>query len=309
MATVAQILAVSYAAVVTEARKPANQWSENAFMREMERQGMIVRKAFGSTLEETLDIRRNPNAKFLSSDLDPYSLDKTDVLSAAVYDIAEIVAPIVWSNKDEVMNPSENQKVALVKNLALNGLETHDDMVEEALFSLTTEDFHGLLTLVPNDGQGTVGTIDAGTEVFWRNPNNQYADETDIEVAMTTTWNQCAKGSGSKMSPTLIVSDGATQAIFEGTQQANQRWVDTDELKAGFKVLAFKTARYVFSQYGDDNQYFVNPKNFRLLVSSSFFRERGETAELPNATGKRTTIYSACQLVTNNKSRLGVNHI
>src|ERR1019366_5674301 len=128
------------------------------------------------------------------------------------------------------------------------------------------------------------------------------------EAAFTTTWNQCAKGSGSKMLPTLMVSDAPTQALFEGTQQANQRWVDTDELKAGFKILAFKTARYVFSQYGSTRVYFPNPKNLTLEVSKSYFRNLGETESIPNVNGFVKKIYSAMQLVTNNRSRLGVAH-
>ncbi len=105
-----------------------------------------------------------------------------------------------------------------------------------------------------------------------------------------------------------MVSDAPTQALFEGTQQANQRYVDTDELKAGFKVLAFKTARYVFSQYAGNSGavYFVNPKNFTLVVSKEYFRDRGDTQEIPNANGFNFKIYSAVQLVSNNRSRLGI---
>jgi hypothetical protein len=104
------------------------------------------------------------------------------------------------------------------------------------------------------------------------------------------------------------VSDAATQALFEGTQQANQRYVDTDELKAGFKVLAFKTARYVFSQYSGNSGaiYLLNPKNFKLVVSKEYFRDRGETQEMENANGYTFKIYSALQTVSDNRSRLGI---
>ena len=106
-----------------------------------------------------------------------------------------------------------------------------------------------------------------------------------------------------------MVSDGATQALFEGTQQANQRYIDTQELKAGFKILGFKTARYVFSQYADTDVNFLKPKNFQLVASKEYFRDRGETQEIPNANGFVSKIYSALQTVTNNRSRLGVAHV
>ena len=236
-------------------------------------------------------------------------MTKTEVLTSASYDIAEVSVPVVWSKKDEVQNPTQNQKIALVKSLLENAIESHDDIIEQYIFQTSTNGFLGLLTHVPTSGQGTDGGIDASTNTFWRNQTNTYVDDTDIESAMTITWNQCAKGSGAKLVPTLIVSDATTQATFEGTQQANQRYVDSQELKAGFKILGFKTSRYVFSQYASTSLFFVNPKNFQLVVSKEYFRDRGETQEIQNANGFVTKLYSALQTVTNNKSRLGVVHL
>lgn len=307
--TIGQIVAVSYNAVLLEMRKAANQWAESSFMREMEKQGAINRRSLGPQIEATLDYQRNAGTAFLATDLQPTSLTKTEVITAAVYDIAELSVPIVWSKKDEVQNPTENQKIALVKSLLENGISSHDDAIEQAFFQVSTNGFLGLQTHVPISGLGSDGGIDATNNVFWRNQTNPYTDDTDIEAAMTVTWNQCAKGSGSNLMPTLIVSDGATQALFEGTQQAQQRYIDTEELKAGFKILAFKTSRYVYSQYGTDSIYFLNSKSFQLVVSKEYFRDRGDTQEIQNANGFVTKIYSALQNVTNNKSRLGVVHI
>lgn len=307
--TIGQIVATSYPAVLAEMRKAANQWAESAFMRELERQNAVQRKSFGSTIEVPLDYRRNPGAAVLTSDLQPTSMAKTEVITSATYDIAEISVPVVWSKKDEVQNPSENQKIALVKGVLENAITSHDDLIEASLLLTSTNGLLGLFTHVTNAGTGSDGGIDSSTETFWRNQTATYVDDTDIEAAFTTVWNACAKGSGSKLMPTMMVSDGATQAIFEGTQQANQRYVDEQELKAGFKILAFKTARYVFSQYGTTSVVFANGKNFNLLASKEYFRDRGETQEIPNANGFVTKIYSALQSVTNNRSRLGVAHL
>ena len=290
-------------------RKPANQWAESAFLRELERQGAIEHKSLGATIEAPLDYQRNPGTVLQTTDLQPLALNKTEVITSASYAIAQVSVPIVWSKLDEVQNPSDNQKIALVKSLLENGIESHDDILEQDIFLTTTNGFLGLETIVPANGQGVVGGVDAGANAFWRNQAQTYVDDTDIEAGMTTVWNQCAKGSGAKLMPTLIVSDAPTQSLFEGTQQANQRYVDTEELKAGFKILAFKTARYVFSQYAGNSgaQYFLNPKNFTLVVSKEYFRDRGDTQEIPNANGFVMKIYSALQTVTNNKSRLGIN--
>lgn len=306
--TISQAVAVSYNAVLADQRKAQNQWAESAFMRELERQGAIVRKSLGPSIEAPLDYRRNPGTAFLVTDMSATSLAKTEVLTSASFDVAEVSAPIVWSKKDEVQNPSENQKIALVKTLLENGLNSHDDIIEQGFFSTSTNGFLGLPTHMTTAGTGSDGGIDSTVETMWRNQTSTYVDDTDIEAAMTSVWNASAKGSGSKLMPTMIVSDGATQALFEGTQQANQRYVDSEELKAGFKILAFKTARYVFSQYGTTSLYFTNPKNFQLVVSKEYFRDRGDTQEIQNANGFVTKIYSALQTVTNNRSRLGIVH-
>lgn len=305
--TISQIAAVSYEAVVSEMRNAQNQWAENAVLNEFERQGMIVRKSFGPTLEETIDYRRNPATDFMSTDLQPVSLAKTEVLSAASYTPAELSVPVVWSKKDEVQNPTENQKISLTKGLLENGINSHDDIIEEKLFaSAAYNGFNTLNVIIPTSGQGTVGGIDASVETMWRNQHGTYAlAGTDIEAQFTTVWNACSKGSGSQLSPKLMFSGSAPHALFEGSQVGQQRYTDQN-LAAGFKVLAFKTSRYIFSQYGGSKVYMAGPKVLRLLVSKQYFRDKGETQEIQDANGFTFKIYSSLQLVTGNKSRLGV---
>lgn len=308
--SISQGLAVSFNAVGNRKRSAENQWGEAAFLREFEKQGGVVRKDFGYQLEATLDYRRNAGIQFQTSDLQALNSDKTEVLTAAVYDIAELSAPIIWSRKDEVQNPTENQKVNLVTSLASNGIDSHDDAVEEGCFATSTNGFLGFGTHITDAGTGSSGGIDPSTDTFWANQQSTYVDDTDIVAAMTTVWNACAKGSGSMLSPTLLVSNGATQALFEGTQQANQRYVDTEELKAGFKVLGFKTSRYVFSKNGGTRIFFINPKVLQLWVARGHYRDLGETeplSGLQNAYVRK--VYSALQMVGMNRSRLGVVHL
>jgi len=299
--SIAQGLAVSYAAVAK--KKAENQWAESGFLRELERQKGIKHESFGPTIEEPLDYRRNPGAGFLATDLAPTSLTKTEVLTALSYDPGQLSVPMVWSKADEAKNPSENQKVALIKSIIENGLESHDDLVEEALFATSTEGFLGLLTIFPDSGEGTVGGVSATAEAWHRHYSTTYASAgTNIQSKLAMAFNEAAKSSGGAM-PSLIVSDGASQGIYEGSIQANQRFVDTKEADAGFKVLAFKTARFVFSQYGGTRIYGFNPKHTYLKVSKDAFREKGETSEIQNSNGYVCKIYSMLQFVTRNKSR------
>jgi hypothetical protein len=305
--TISQISAASYPAVLNEMRKPSNQWEESALLREFERQGMIDHVSFGPTIELTLDVKRNPGTDFLATDMTPTSLAKTDILTAASYTPAELSVPVTWSKGDDAKNPTENQKVALVKSLLENGIRSHDDAIEEALFASSTDGFLGLVSIIPTTGQGTVGGIDASVETMWRNPTVNYAsDGSDMEAQLTSVWNSASKGSGSALSPRLLASGASAQALFESTQVPLQRYADSNEMNAGFKVLAFKSARYVFSQYGGVNVFMANPKSLQLKVSKQYFRDKGDTRELESANAFSFKIYSALQLVTGNKSRLGI---
>src|SRR5690606_6313879 len=152
MPTISQILSVSYPAVINQKNKAANQFAESAALREMERQRMLQRKSLGPTIEHTLDYKRNPSTQFLTTDLQTTSLTKTAVLTAAVYAPASISAEVTWAKADEAKNPSVNQKIALVSSLIDNVLESHDDILEEALFQANTDGFLGFPGLLPDDG-------------------------------------------------------------------------------------------------------------------------------------------------------------
>lgn len=290
-------------------RKAENQWVENAALRELEKQGAIKHVALGDNIECPLDYRVNPDAAILASDQDVASMLKTDVVTAASYAIAQISVPVIWTKGDDAKNPEPSQKISLVKQLLENGINSHDDLIEQTLFTTSSaggDELLGLDSLVPDSGQGTPGGIAAATETWWRNYSDTYTDATDIEATMTTAYNTAAKGTGSLLAPKFLISGAEAQATFESQLQTFQRFVDTSEADAGFKVLAFKNARFVFSHYGDDHIYFLNPKSFNVVVSKQYFRDKGNTVEIPEQNAFVFKLYSALQMVTSNKSRLAV---
>lgn len=306
--SVSQGITVSYPAVLNEKRKAANQWAENAALRELERLGAIKREAISHTIERSLNYRRNPGAEFLSFDLAPVSLAKTEILTAAQFSPASISVPMVWSKEDEAKNEGELQKVKLIKEISENGIDSHDELLEEAIFATTTNGFLGFQTLIPDAGQGSVGGINAALELWWRNPNFTYAaNGSDIEAKLTAGYNAALKGSGSSMAVNCILSSSDGQATYEASQQSLKRYVDTKEADVGFKVLAFKTARFSFSQFElRDAIYMLNTKVVQIHVSRSAFRQLGDTVEIPNQNGFVKKIFSLCQQTLNNKSRVTV---
>ena len=115
----------------------------------------------------------------------------------------------------------------------------------------------------------------------------------------------CAKGTGG-MQPKLLLSGSAAHAIYESQLQTQQRFMDSKEADGGFTALAFKSAKYIYSHKGGTKIYFLNPKNYQLVVSREYFRDKGPTAQIPGQNASYFLLYSAGQLLTSNKSRLGV---
>jgi hypothetical protein len=307
--SIKDIVAASYPAVLAEKRKPANQWAESGTLRMFEKMGFIKRKSLGPTIEVPLDYVANAGGEFLATDVSPTSLNKTSVIGSASYAVAELSVPVVWTKKDDATNPSENQKIAYVASLLENAIETHDDLIEQALFAAAaTQGFLSLPVLVTEDGTGTVGGIVAGTDTMWKNKFDDYGDASALLASFATIYNACAKASGASNTPSLIITSPTSHGVYESKLTPNQRFVDTSEANGGFKVLAYRDAKVIFShRYSSDSFWFVNPKSLQLIVSKEYFRHRGETNEVDNANAYVTKIYSALQLVTGNRSRLGVS--
>ena len=307
--SIEQITAVSYPAVIADMRKPANQWVENAALRELESSGFIQHVDLGANIEAPLDYRPNPDTAIMAGDQDTAALIKTEVITDAVYDIAQLNVPVTWTKGDEAKNPTATQKIALVKSLLENGINSHDDLIETSIFTTSAVggvEVNGLDTLISTAGTGTVGGIDSSIETWWQNQADTYIDATDIEASMTSIYNKCAKGSGAVLAPKNIISGSTPFTLYESSLQSLQRFQDSGKADGGFKVLAFKGANYIFSHSGGNNIYFLNPKNFQLIVSKQYFRDKGATYDVPGQNAFYFLIYTALQFITNNRSRLGV---
>lgn len=292
--------------MLADARKPQNQWAENAFLAALEKKGAISREGAGNAVEIPIDWQKNAGGDFLATETTATSTTKTDVMSNATYDWAELVVPITTTFRNDAQQSGDNQKISLAKNLIQNAITTHDDRIEEKLFSTTYNNFLGLQNLVPDSGQPNVGGINGAGETYWRSQTGAYlSDGSDVEAQMTTMWNACAKGSGSKQRPSLVISGSAAQAIYESSLQTFQRFNDSSTANGAFVTLMFKDALYVFSLYGGTRIYFLNPVAFQLVVAKSAFRSLKDPVQLPAQTATNQKVYSLLQAVVGAPSRLG----
>jgi hypothetical protein len=305
------MVASSYPAVQAAKKRPENQWAESAFLRACEDMSIIKRRNLGPTIEAPFDWRRNAAAEVLgATELAAATLTtKTDVIGTASYVPAQMRVPVIWSKGDDAKNPEENQKIDLVASLLDNGFESHDDLLEASLFVTTSvggDEILGLDTIISTDGLGTIGGVVGSAESFWRSKVDGYTSGDDLEAGLEALWVRIERGTGSPLKPQLVVSGGSTLALFNSTQQGFQRYTNSQELKASFKTTAFKTAMWVYSQYGPASDvYMLNSKSYNVVVSKEYFRKKGQTMEQQASEGYVFKIYSALQAITNNRSRLG----
>jgi hypothetical protein len=307
--SISQIAAISYPAVLAEMRSPENNWAENAALRELESQGFIKSVSLGPTIEVPVDYRANPDAAIMASDQDAAALLKTEVLTSASFTPAQLNVPVTWTKGDDAKNPTQTQKVELVRSLLENAITSHDDLIEQAVFTDSTAggtELEGTATMIPTSGQGTVGGIDASVETWWRNQADTYTDGSDIEAGMTAVYDTAAKGSGAQRQPKCIISGSVPHALYESQLQSLKRYGNDMDAKAGFGSIMFKNAKYIYSQYGGTSLFFLNPQNFNLVVSKEYFRDKGETFDVPGQNAFYFLVYSALQFVTSAKSRLAV---
>ena len=209
---------------------------------------------------------------------------------------------------DDAKNPTDNQKISFVRAILENGITSHDDLIEQRIFTSSTAggvEVNGLNDLVSTAGTGTVGGLNSSTETWWKNQFDSFVDGSDMEAAMTELFDNCAKGSGETNAPTFLISGSASHALYESQLQSLQRYVDTTEADSGFKSLAFKGAKYIFSHRGSTIVYFLNPKNYKLTVSSSYFRDKGDTQQVNGQNSFYFLLYSALQFCVTNRWRLG----
>lgn len=306
--SVGQDYAVSFEKVMNEKKDAVNQWASNPAMDFLQKQGAIKRESLGRKITVTLDAQPNPGAAVQEFDTDSVDTDKTLVFVEAQYEIGEVVVPASWTKKQEATNSQPAQKVKLVSGLIKNQLKSHDNLWEQLLFAnAATFGIESLKTSITANGEGEIGTIDAAIDTYWMNQFDDHdnANSQVIEAAVTRCFLDVEKGSGDPLKPTLIISDSTTLGVFHGVVHPFQRFINTEEAKAGFKAVSFMGAQWIHSQYADSNIFLLNPDAIYLTVASNYWKQKGAVIEHTDKQGYISKMTSFGALVTANRSRLG----
>lgn len=170
-------------------------------------------------------------------------------------------------------NSSKEAIVNLVKERVQGGLDDFANNHSLDIHSDGTADegkqIGGLQQILTNNGQGTVGGIDAGTHTWWQNSFQQDAtmDSTTIKGSMHQGWLDTVRGQD-KID--LWALARTPYSAYWDSLTDLQRYTAPNTGKAGFDMLKHNTADvfYEANEGGipDDTGYGLNTKYIELVV-------------------------------------------
>ncbi len=252
-----------------------NVTNHNGLLRTLEDTGNIKNAGGGRQLDEPL-LYNELASKFYDG-FETFTIDTSqEVLTNAVYQWKQLGGFSFISGKEKIMNREKWQAVSLAESridALIAGLRNKTGL---SIYSLGTGDggkeFGGLRLLVSDDGNGTVGGIDASAETWWKNNFDSGTADFDagtIVTKMNAMQLACTRGSDQ---PNLIIANGAPFTAYWESLQADARHTSPKLADAGFRTLEFIGTPVVYDPQcatdltnpGAGRMYFLNTKYLRF---------------------------------------------
>jgi len=249
----------------------------------------------------------------------------SDGITSAFYDWRQGAAAVSISGLEEFKNRGSERIFDLLKERTMQSVLGLESLFTEGMLqgqgsidgtSLTTartSAINGstfidpLPLLVSIDGTGTVGSIAAGTETWWK---NQFLDDTSTTFAgflknLRNMYNRCSKGgAGGKGKPNLVLFDQASYELYESALAAlhqNSSYVNAD---LPFQSIKLKGADCIWDEAvpdvknsdltpaGSDSgtAYFLNTNFMGVTVDSSHNFSVGDFVHPENQDAKTALI-------------------
>lgn len=256
-----------------------------------------------------LEFRKNQTVSSFSKG-DTISTQDTDPLTTATYEWKYVAGTLVRYYQDDHQNRGKAQIMSLAKAKFNNLQNSMIDKMEEDLFGDGSgKDISGLDLLVADDGQKTVGGIDASSadNTWWRNEFNDMTGE-DVETEllgnMRTMLNDCSRGNDS---PDLIVTDQASFELYEDEVMEQKHIVNKELGDAMFDNVLFKGRPVVWSPSAPTGKmYFLNSRYIEWVADQSVNFEMTPWKFAQNNVDRVAQIVVAGNLIVSNRSRQGV---
>lgn len=232
-----------------------NVSEHNALYREMKKAGNIRTDNGGTQIEEpiyfdTLNVQNYTG--FQRNDV-----GHKQVITNVKFDWAQKWLSVAASGRELRINMGETAMVKLVRAKIKNAeISAANHMAVEAYGDgSVSSSILGLGAFITQNGQGTVGGIDASAVPIW---GNQFYGQVIGSFGVSTIrndfdklWISCVRGT---MKPKIIVANHDVFTTLEGSMEQYSRYMKPEYADAGFEQVGYKGVPVVF----DANVNFAN---------------------------------------------------
>lgn len=303
-----------------------NVSQHNALYRRLKDKNRIRTVTGGTTITENLDYAENQTVQNYSG-YDVLNVNPSQVLTAAEYYWRQKAVNITYSGEEVRKNMGEKTRILnLVESRINNAFKSAANDMNRALYGTGIDvnakpDIGGLQLVIADVNTNMVGGIDGNIWPFWRNKVWNAATSEGSPVTLTKDnilsymnkmWTSLTRGTDY---PDFIVASPEMYNMYEESQQQIQRYMKSDEAKAGFETLKYKTADVFFDQtQGPTGQaimpashmYFINTDYLKLCEHPDARWTRSDERMSVNQDATVIPLFWMGQLVCSNRFMQGV---
>lgn len=296
----------------------------NALYRKMAERGNVVKLSGGRDIRRTIEYAENGTYQRYSG-FDILNIQDSQVLTDAVYPWRQIAVNVVSSGLELRANSGKAEMIDLAEAKIKNAQHTFANNMATDMYSDGTlpNQINGLQALISDTGTGTVGNINSAVDTWWKNYVQSNAapiqgggavtiGATTIEDMWNNLYMEMERGIDK---PDLIVASNDVFNYFERSQASLKRYTKADkDADAGFINLMYKGAEVLHdggSRGGGilpGHAYFINTKYLQLIVHKDANFTRSAQKASVNQDAIVIPFLWQGNLVTTNRSMLGVHH-
>lgn len=268
-----------------------NVTKNNAALAYIKNNGGVRTFSGGSQILEEFSFQENGNAGWYSG-YDQLPTGAQDVISAAAFDIRQAACPVAISGLEQLKNAGREQMIDLMEGRLKVAEATMMNLISAAIYSDGTgaggKQLIGLDAAVPvSPSSGTYGGIDRGAWPFWRSKSTTTASLTTstVQAAMNLMWSQLVRGIDH---PDLILMDSQFWALYMGSLQPQQRFMDPASANLGFPTIKYMNADVVLD--GGMGGFATAKTAYFLNTKYLYFRPHASRNMVPLSPNRRYAV-------------------
>ena len=258
----------------------------------------------GASIVIPLMYETNGTAQFYSG-YDTLVTTPQEGFTTTQYKWKEAAVSISVSNREEnIQNVGPSAVESLIDAKIKQATMSLKTLLNRSLYAAApaASEIGSLATTI--DATSSIGDINSTTYSWWQsdvNTSGSFAAQGRSD--MLTLYNALLVEGGK---PDILVTTPSVHAYYEGSLVPQQRYESNSVGNASFKELMFKNAQVVFDNACTSGvMYFLDSRHIQLYISSGNNMKMTNWKEPSNQTARVAQLLMACELVTNNRRRLG----